>query len=76
MSLLLLLKTFIETFAKIQKRFFWQGGSYVRKYYVIKWKHICKSKKKGDLGIKGMEKMNLSLLCKWWWKVESSKGLC
>jgi hypothetical protein len=36
---------------------------------------ICKSKKGGGLGIKDIEKMNLSLLCKWWWKLDSGKGL-
>lgn len=46
MSLFLFQKTFVETLAKIQKRFFWQGGSSVRKYYMIKWKHICKTKQK------------------------------
>lgn len=36
---------------------------------------ICKSKKKGGLGIKDIRKMNLSLLCKWFWKLDKEKGL-
>jgi len=27
------------------------------------------------LGIKDLEKMNVSLLCKWWWKLENEDGL-
>jgi hypothetical protein len=27
------------------------------------------------MGIKDLKRMNLSLLCKWWWKVENEEGL-
>lgn len=36
---------------------------------------VCKSKKKGGFGIKDIRKMNMSLLCKWWWKLETESGL-
>jgi hypothetical protein len=29
----------------------------------------------GGLGIKNLWKMNVSLLCKWWWYLENSSGL-
>jgi hypothetical protein len=32
-------------------------------------------KKKGGLGIKDLRKMNISLLCKWWWRLEKGEGL-
>jgi hypothetical protein len=35
---------------------------------------ICKSKKRG-LHIKGLRKMNISLLCKWWWHLENSERI-
>jgi hypothetical protein len=41
----------------------------------VRWTIICKNKKKGGLGIKDVRKMNLSLLCKWWWKLEVESGL-
>jgi hypothetical protein len=41
----------------------------------MRWENICKSKKKGGLGIKNIRKMNISLLCKWWWKLEKEKGI-
>jgi hypothetical protein len=32
---------------------------------------IAIPKRKGGLGIKDQRRMNLSLLCKWWWKLEN-----
>lgn len=29
----------------------------------------------GGLGIKDLRRMNLSLLCKWWWRLEKEEGL-
>jgi len=34
-----------------------------------------KSKEKGGLGTKDLRKMNISLLCKWWQKVETGSGI-
>jgi hypothetical protein len=42
---------------------------------MVKWKVICKSKRRGGLGIKDLRRMNISLLCKWWWKLEKENGL-
>jgi hypothetical protein len=41
----------------------------------VKWAVITKPKKKGGLGVKDLRKMNISLLCKWWWKFENEEGL-
>lgn len=60
---------------KIMKRFFWQGGSLKKKYHLVKWENICKPKKKGGLGVKDLRKLNLSLLGKWWWKLEMEEGV-
>jgi hypothetical protein len=57
------------------RTFFWQGGQAKRKYHLVRWAKICKSKKKGGLGIKDISKLNLSLLCKLWWKLEVESGL-
>jgi hypothetical protein len=66
--------TFGGGLVKIQRRFFWQGRHFTRKYHMIKWKFICRPKENGGLGIFFLEIMNISLLCKWWWKIESSQG--
>jgi hypothetical protein len=62
MAIYLLPKTTIDSLDKIRKRFFWQGGGTKIKYHLVKWEKICKSEKKGGLGIKHLRKMNISLL--------------
>jgi hypothetical protein len=42
---------------------------------MIKWELICKSKKNCGLGIKDLRKLNISLMCKWWWRLEKEEGL-
>jgi hypothetical protein len=71
----LLPKTVVKKIDIIRKRFFWQGGANKRKYHLVKWAVITKPKKKGGLGVKDLRKMNISLLCKWWWKLENEEGL-
>ena len=75
MSMYLLPKTVIKSMDKIRKRFFWQGGGTKKKYYLVKWSKICVPKNKGGLGIKDPRKLNISLLAKWWWKLENGEGL-
>jgi hypothetical protein len=41
---------------KIRRTFFWQGGGTKKKYYLIKWPKICKSKKKGGPLYQGYQK--------------------
>jgi hypothetical protein len=50
-------------------------GGTKKKYNLVKWELICKSKKQGGLGIKDLRRMNISLLCKWWWRLEKEEGL-
>jgi hypothetical protein len=65
MSMYLLPKTIVNELDKQRRKFFWQGGGHKKKYHLVRWEVICKSKK-GGLGIMSIEKMNISLLCKWW----------
>lgn len=76
MSLYWLPKTIVDNLDKQRRSFFWQGGGQKRKYHLVKWEVICRSKKKGGLGIKDIRKMNASLLCKWWWRLENENGIC
>jgi hypothetical protein len=46
-----------------------------KKYYLVRWIKICRTKKKGGLGVKDLRHMNLSLLCRWWWKLEKDDGI-
>jgi len=36
---------------------------------------VTNPKEKGGLGTKDLRKMNISLLCKWWHKVENGSGI-
>lgn len=67
MSIYLLPKTIVNKLDKIRRIFFWQGGGTKRKCHLVRWPKICKSKKKGGLGIKDVRKIDISLICKWWW---------
>lgn len=75
MSIYLFPQTTVEALEKQRRSFFWQGGGQKRKYHLVKWEVICKNKKKGGLGIKNIRKMNISLLCKWWWKLKNEDGI-
>jgi hypothetical protein len=45
MSMFLLPETVIKRMNKSRWKFFWQGGQLKRKYHLVSWKNICKSKK-------------------------------
>lgn len=75
MSIYLLPKTVINELDKVRRTFFWQGVHSKRKYHLVRWTKNCKSNKKRGLGIKDIRKMYLSLLCKWWRKLEKESGL-
>jgi hypothetical protein len=68
-------KTTIKNLDKMRRKFFWQGGSLKKKYHLVRWTMVCKDKRKGGLGIKDLRKMNISLLCKWWWALDNEDGL-
>lgn len=75
MSMFLLNKNFIEKMDKHHRHFFWHKGKNKRAYHLVKWSRICRSKRIGGLGIKDLSKQNISLLVKWWCKLENKKGL-
>jgi len=75
MSMYLLPKTVTNKLDKLRRTFFWQGNALKRKYHLVKWDTICQIKEKGGLGIKSIRRMNIVLLCKWWWKEGCAKIL-
>ena len=51
---------------KLRRRFLWYGGDSVRKKYcLVSWEAVCKSKNQGGLGILDLSRLNQSLLAKW-----------
>jgi hypothetical protein len=69
MAMFMLNKTFIDKMDKHRRRFFWASKKKKRGYYMVKWIKVGRSKNKGGLGVKDLRKHNISLLCKWWWKL-------
>jgi hypothetical protein len=67
MPMFLIPKTNIKRLDKQRRTYFLQGGQLKKKYHLVGWPKICKNKKKWGLGIKNLRKLNVSLLCKWWW---------
>jgi hypothetical protein len=53
----------------------WQGGDNTRKYHLVNWPTVCSPKDQGGLGILDLRNMNISLLTKWLWRLETSDGL-
>ena len=52
---------------QLRKRFLWYGGDSVRKkYYLVAWPAVCRSKSQGGLGVTDLDRMNQALLAKWW----------
>jgi hypothetical protein len=74
MSLRLLHKTNIENMEKPIRAFLWASTRGRRKYHLVPWRIVCIPKTKGGLGLKNLRRFNISLMCKWWWKLEHDSG--
>ena len=75
MSMYLPLGTYLGEMTKIIRKFFWQGTGTKKKHYMVRWPLVCRPKSKGDLGIKNIKILNICLLCKWWWRLETKNGM-
>ena len=52
---------------KLQRKFLWYGGSSVKKKYaLVSWTVVCRSKEQGGLGVLDLNLINKALLTKWW----------
>ncbi|XP_073357890.1 uncharacterized protein [Aegilops tauschii subsp. strangulata] len=61
---------------KLLSRFFWAGENNKQKYHMVKWSEICKPKDQGGLGVISSKRMNIALLSKWlWWIQTDEDGL-
>ena len=59
----------IKRIEKLQRDFLWHGHEKKKKFHLIKWSQVCKSKEDGGLGIRTLKETNLALLGKWLWKI-------
>lgn len=50
-------------------------GGHKKKYHLVKGIEFVLIRIKGDLGIKNLKHLNISLMSKWWWKLKNEKGV-
>ena len=53
----------------------WQEKQGVKKYHLVRWSDVCQPKDLGGLGVTNLEIKNISLLCKWLWRLENETGI-
>jgi hypothetical protein len=56
-------------------RMLWQEKVNIKKYHLVKWSDVCQPKDQGGLGVTDLHLKNVSLLCKWIWRLENEEGL-
>ena len=59
---------------KIQRDFLWGGGNLEKKPHLVSWATVCTDKKVGDLGVRGLHKLNKALLDKWLWRFANERN--
>ena len=55
-------------------RVLWQEREGVRKYHLVNWLDVCQPRDQGGLGVTNLDIKNISLLCKWLWRLENEDG--
>ncbi|KAK2650615.1 hypothetical protein Ddye_018104 [Dipteronia dyeriana] len=63
-----------KTLRDIRGVFFWGDGVEKRKLHAVDWETVCKSKRKGGLGIGRILDKNKGLLAKWVWRIGKKLG--
>ena len=58
---------------RIQREFLWGRGNRERKHHLVNWKTMCTVKKKGNLGVRSLSKLNEALLSKWHWRFANER---
>jgi hypothetical protein len=64
-----------EKIDRIRNNFLWDETEGHKKYHLVNWQTICMPKDQGGLGVLDLEKMNISLLAKWLWKLFNEDGI-
>jgi len=62
-------KKVIAEIRSVQRNFLWGGSDTQKKIAWVKWETVCMPKSEGGLGVKDVEKFNISLLSKWRWRL-------
>ena len=68
-------KSIARRIVKIQRSFFWGGGSGEKKNFpIVKWSSIELPKEMGGLGVGNIMYKYLILLFKWWWRLTETNN--
>ncbi|MCI19331.1 ribonuclease H protein, partial [Trifolium medium] len=59
----------VKKVTRIQREFLWGGVKGGKKLSWVKWRVVCKEKRRGGLGVRDIKTTNLSLLMKWRWRL-------
>lgn len=65
----LILVTVLEEIEKIMRRFFWGTTEGRKNYHLVAFEGLCWPFDLGGLGLKRLREINISLLCKWFWRL-------
>ncbi|KAM2004953.1 hypothetical protein FF1_000090 [Malus domestica] len=58
----------IRKLEKLMNGFLWEGVGEGKKFHLVKWGDVCKSKEDGGLGLGNLRFRNVALLAKWLWR--------
>ena len=73
-SMVLAPKNVINNICKEIRKFLWQGGKVqTKKFHLVMWDIVKRTKNKGGLGIRDLEQMNKALGAKLIWRLATSK---
>ncbi|XP_071712536.1 uncharacterized protein [Rutidosis leptorrhynchoides] len=63
----------IKQLERHRRNFLWGGDCLTKKTCLVKWDTVCLPKDLGGLGVTPLRIKNLTMLCKWWARFNSSK---
>lgn len=55
-------------------RVLWDEMEGVKKIHLVNWANVCLPRDQAGLGVTNLEYKNISLLCKWLWRLENEEG--
>lgn len=58
---------------KIMRDFLWGSNTIDKKYVLVAWDKVCRTKEEGGLGIRQLRLTNDALLCKWSWRFSTEQ---
>lgn len=62
-------KMVLQTLDRMRRGFLWgHDSNNHRKLHSINWDKICSPKASGGLGMASLQRRNISMLTKWWWR--------